>query len=163
MRGTAQPDLVVEARGDGGGVEHQHIDAQLPHLCSQAGPEGRNERLCGCIQHLQVPRAAFAASSDRTLHNHKRICGMPLGMRGQSRRHSLLAAGKLGATVKGDTMAAAAEEVYTKQPRRPLAFCTCRRACVMSPCGGPRTGCQACACYEQPDAHSAFSVLSIAG
>ena len=33
----------------------------------------------------------------------------------------------LGVTVKGDTIAAAAEEVYTKHPRSPLAFCTCRR------------------------------------
>ena len=32
--------------------------------------------------------------------------------------------------MKGDTIAAAAEEVYTKHPRSPLAFCTCGHVCV---------------------------------
>ncbi len=64
------PHLVVEAGGDGRGVEHQHIDAQLPDLLTAGGAD-LTEALY-LVFEPQRPRGNYRHSGLGCAHNEGR-------------------------------------------------------------------------------------------
>ena len=53
QRSLAPPHLVVEPGGDGRRVEHEHVDALVADLRSEARAKRRQERLGGGVEHRE--------------------------------------------------------------------------------------------------------------